>query len=248
MDATRLKLLEKAYQKAKGHRHRVKSRFLCEGAKTFTDEDLLELILMFGIPYKDTRGIARELLKTFKTFDKVLDAPVEDLIQVKGLGEKSVLPLKVVHEAARRYLRHKAIGSIYLKSPQEVYDYLKYELQNLDKETLKLICLDARSKVLNIDTLFTGTLSETAIYPREVFFKALERRAHSVILVHNHPSGDPTPSQADLKITEKLVLIGILMNLRVLDHIIVGKQGYYSMAEEGIIQSFETKTLEVLEK
>ncbi|NPA40210.1 MAG: JAB domain-containing protein [Thermodesulfobacteria bacterium] len=240
-EGLRQRLLEKAYEKAKGHRERVKNRFLEEGPGAFTDEDLLELVLMFGIPYKDTRGIARELLKKYKTFDGVLDAPLEELIEFKGLGKKAVLPLKVVREAARRYLKQRALKATYLKSPEEVYEYLRYEMQNLDREVFKVIFLDARARLIGIDTIFEGTLTEAVVYPREVFQRAFQKRAVSIVLVHNHPSGCTKPSQADILITERMLIAGLLLDIKLLDHIVIGKEGYFSMAEEGIIDSLKNK-------
>ncbi len=233
------KIALQAYEKAKGHRNRVKERFLKEGPDKFTDEDLLELLLMLNIPYKDTRKLARELLNRYKTLDKVLDAPLEELSQIKGLKEKSVLPLKVIKEVARRYLKCKALNAEYLRSPEEVYNYLKYEMQNLNREVLKVIFLDSKSRIIEIDTLFMGTVTESAVYPREIFTKALEKKAVSIILVHNHPSGDVSPSQHDLNITKILILAGNLLQIKVLDHIIIGKEGYFSMAEQGIMENLE---------
>ncbi|MCS7278800.1 MAG: DNA repair protein RadC [Thermodesulfobacteriaceae bacterium] len=227
------------YEKAKGHRERVKKRFLEEGPQSFTDEDLLELLLFFNLPFRDTRKLARELLQNFKSLDKVLDASFEELVKIKGLGSKAVLPLKVIHEVAKRYLKSKALQSEYLRSPQEVYQYLQYEMKNLSKEVFKVIFLDALSRVLGIETLFEGTLTESVVYPREIFAKVLEKRAVSLILVHNHPSGNLKPSKADLAITKKLILAGNLLQFKILDHLIISKEGYFSMAEEGIMEKLE---------
>ncbi|MBZ4681787.1 DNA repair protein RadC [Thermodesulfobacterium sp.] len=235
------KILIEAYEKAKGHRARVKERFLKEGPKSFTDEDLLELLLMFSLPYRDTRKLARALLEQYKTLDQVLDAPLEELKKFKGLKERAILPLKVIHEVARRYLQSRATKSEYLRSPQEVYEYLKYEMQNLDREVLKVLFLDAKSKFLGGETLFEGTLHESAVYPREIFKKALEKKALSIVIVHNHPSGDPMPSKEDFVITKKLVLAGELLQIKVLDHVIIGKNGYYSMAEKGDIERLKAE-------
>ncbi len=236
----------KAYEKAKGHRKRVKDRFLKEGPETFTDEDLLELLLMLNIPYKDTRKLARDLLSRYKTLDKVLDASLEELCQIKGLKERSILPLKVIKEVARRYLRCKAMNADLLRSPEEVYNYLKYEMQNLDREVLKVIFLDAKTKILGIDTLFMGTITESIVYPREIFTRALEKRAISIILVHNHPSGSIKPSKEDINITKILILTGNTLQIKILDHIIIGKEGYFSMAEKGIIEELEKDCKRIL--
>lgn len=133
------KRLEKFECKAKGHRQRVRERFLQDGPKSFSDEDLLELLLFFGIPRKDTRGIARELLKKYDgRLDKVLSAPLEELCEVKNLGPKALLPIKVVHEIARRYLKARTLDVRYLRSPKEVYEYLIYELKGEKEKFLWL--------------------------------------------------------------------------------------------------------------
>ncbi len=243
MDIKKERILLSSYEKAKGHRKRLKERFLKNGPETFTDEDLLELLLMLNIPYKDTRKLARSLLSHYKTLDNVLDAPIEELSKFKGLKEKSALPLKVIKEVARRYLKGKALKTEYLRSPEEVYHYLKYEMQNLSRETLKAIFLSSKSKILDIEKIFEGTINESICYPREIFAKAFERKASSIILVHNHPSGDPTPSKEDIKFTKNLILAGYLLQCKILDHIIIGKDGYYSMVEKGILENLEKEIL-----
>ena len=246
MPINKEKLILSAYEKAKGHRNRVKERFLKEGPEKFTDEDLLELLLILNIPFKDTRKLARELLNHYKTLDNVLDAPLEELSKFKGLKEKSALPLKVVKEVAKRYLKEKALKTEYLRSPEDVYNYLRYEMQNLPRETLKVIFLDIKSKVLSIETLFEGTITESAVYPREIFNKAFEKKASLLILVHNHPSGDLTPSKEDIKLTKNLILAGHLLQCKVIDHLIIGKNGYFSMAENGLIETLEKEILNIL--
>jgi len=246
MSVKKEKILLEAYEKSKGHRKRVKERFLKDGPETFTDEDLLELLLILNIPYKDTRKLARELLNYYKTLDNVLDAPLEELSKFKGLKEKSALPLKVVKEVARRYLKSKAFKTEYIRSPEEVYNYLRYEMQNLSREILKIIFLDVKSKVLAIETIFEGTITESVIYPREIFAKALEKKAVFLILVHNHPSGDVNPSKEDIKITKNLILAGYLLQCKIIDHIIIGKNGYFSMAENGIIENLEKEIISAL--
>lgn len=238
-----LKQALSAYQKAKGHRSRVKERFIKEGPEKFTDEDLLELLLMLNLPYRDTRKLARDLLSYYKTLDQVLDAPLEELKKFKGLKEKSALPLKVIREVARRYLKQKALKTEYLRSPLEVYQYLRYEMQGLDREVFKVVFVDTRSKILGIETLFEGTLHESTVYPREVFKKAIEIKAFGIILVHNHPSGEVNPSKEDIFLTKKLILTGELLQIKVIDHVIIGKNGYFSMAENQLIEKLKNEIL-----
>ena len=197
---------KKFQEKSRGHGERVKNRFLELGPETFSDEDILELLLFFGIPRKDTRYIARTLLKKFNNrLDEVLDAPVSELLKIEGLGKNAIIPLKVVREVAKRYLKHKAEKTQYLKSPRAVFEYLQYELKSLDKEIFMVIYLDANSGVIKTEKLFEGTLTEAVVYPREIFAKAINNRAVSLILVHNHPSGSLNPSQEDLNLTRKLI-------------------------------------------
>jgi DNA repair protein RadC len=234
--------LDKFIKKAKGHRSRVKNKFWELGPESFSDEDILELLLFFGIPRKDTRYIARTLLKKFNNrLDEVLDAPDSELLKIEGIGKNAIIPLKVVKEVAKRYLKHKAEKAYFLKSPQAVFEYLQYELKGLDREVFMVIYLDANSGVIKTEKLFEGTLTEAVVYPREVFAKALQNKAVSLILVHNHPSGNLKPSSEDINLTKKLILAGLLLQINILDHIIVSKNGYFSMAEEGIIEKLNNE-------
>lgn len=242
-----LERLKKFEEKSQGHRKRVKERFLKEGPESFTDEDLLELLLFFGIPRRDTRGLARQLLKEFGgRLDAILDADVKELKKIKGLGEKALLPLKVVHEVARRYLRARIKEGNYLKSPKEVYEYLLYELKGEKKEVFIVIYLASDNRVLSLDRLFEGTISESLVYPREIFGRAYTLGASKIILAHNHPSGNLTPSSADLNITKILILSGKLLHVKVLDHLIIGQDSYYSFAEAGVLEELEREVQKLL--
>ncbi len=235
-----LKRLERFQSKSKGHRLRVKDRFLNEGPHSFTDEDLLELLLFFGIPRRDTRGLARDLLKRYQgRLDLILDAPIEELLKIPGLGLKSILPLKVVHEVARRYLKSKSTSEVFLNSPHEVFNYLLYELRGKKREIFMVIYLANNNRVLSIEKLSEGTITETAVYPREIFARAHSLGASKLVLVHNHPSGQIHPSKEDIKITKIVALAGLLLNMRVIDHLIIGEDRYYSFAEEGLMEQIE---------
>lgn len=242
-----LKKLEKFENKAKGHRQRVKERFLKEGPESFTNEDLLELLLFFGLPRQDTRGIARALLHRFKgRLDKVLDAPLEELIKFPRLGPLAILPLKVVHEVAKRYLKARSEDVHYLKSPKEVYEYLIYELKGEKREVFIVIYLATDLKVLSLEKLFIGTINESVIYPREIFGRAYQLGASQIVLVHNHPSGSLTPSQADKNLTKQLLLAGHLLQIKVVDHLIIGIDNYFSFAEAGLLETLEREVKEGL--
>lgn len=241
------KRLERFERKAKGHRNRVKERFWKEGPESFTDEDLLELLLFFGIPRKDTRGLARELLKAFQgRLDQVLDAEIESILDIPGLGLNALLPLKVVHEVARRYLRSKSLGACYLKSPREVHEYLLYELKGKKQEIFMVLYLASDQRVLAVEKLFEGTITESAVYPREIFARGYALGASKLILAHNHPSGNLTPSKEDIKITKLIALAGALLNLMVLDHLIIGEDRYFSFAEAGLMEEIEREIKKAL--
>ncbi|MCX7874252.1 MAG: DNA repair protein RadC [Caldimicrobium sp.] len=232
--------LQRFEEKARGHRQRVKERFWKEGPESFTDEDLLELLLFFGVPRRDTRGLARAILNAYEgRLDRALDASPGELSQIPGLGLNSILPLKVVHEVAKRYLKSRSFQANYLKSPQEVYQYLTYELKGERREIFVVVYLAQDYRILGLERLFEGTINESVVYPREVFGRAYKYGATFLILAHNHPSGNLNPSREDLKLTKMLSFAGFLLNLKVLDHLIIGPQGYLSFAERGIMEELE---------
>ncbi len=242
-----LRKLESMLKKAQGHRVRVRDRFWQEGPDVFTDEDLLEFLLFFSIPRKDTRGLARSLLERFdKDLSKVLDAEVEELKRQSGLGEKSVLLLKITREMARRYLRARTKKAIFLRSPKEVYEYLQFELKRRDREVFWVVYLSAISEVLEVRELFAGTITEATVYPREVFSQAIKLSASSIIVAHNHPSGQLKPSEKDIKLTEWLYLAGRLLHVRLIDHLIIGENGYFSFAEEGLMEEIARRVKQKL--
>ncbi|MGC9108642.1 MAG: RadC family protein [Caldimicrobium sp.] len=242
-----LERLKKFEKKSQGHRNRVKERFLKEGPESFTDEDLLELLLFFGIPRKDTRGLARTLLKEFGgRLDAILDADEKRLLELPGLGKKALLPLKVVHEVARRYLKARISEGKYLKSPKEAYEYLLYELKGEKREIFMIIYLASDNRVLSLERLFEGTISESLVYPREIFGRAYNLGASKIILAHNHPSGNLSPSSADKKLTKLIILSGKLLHIQVLDHLIIGQDAYFSFAETGLLDELEREVQKLL--
>ena len=239
-----MKTLEEFRKRAQGHRERLRKRFLEYGLAAFTDEDILEMLLAFGTPRKDTRSTARKLLQKFGDLATVLEAPLDELLKVAGVGPRNVIPLKFVHEVARRYLRRRVENREYLQNAQEVYEYLAHELVDQPQEVFKVIFLDARHRILGVEELFRGTLTESAVYPREIFARALEYQAAALVLAHNHPSGDPSPSPQDLALTRRLVLTAHLLQLNILDHVIVAREGYFSLAEEGLLERLKIELSE----
>ena len=232
---------EKDWQKhIAGHRERLRQKFLKHGLEKLTDEEIIELLLTLGTPRRDCKQIAREALCRFDGLAGVLEAPVDQLRQVPGVGPKNALGLKLVHEVARKFLRERLKGREFISSSREVYEYLIHSLRDLKKEIFQVIFLNGRNEVIQVETLFEGSLNSSAVYPREVIKSALDHHAAALVFAHNHPSGDPTPSSQDFTITRDLFLAGKIMSIKVLDHLIIGRNRYYSFADQGHIRKWET--------
>jgi DNA repair protein RadC len=184
-----------------GHRDRLRARFAETGGDALPDYELLELVLFRSIPRRDVKPIAKELLRRFGTFAEVLAAPPSRLVEVEGIGEAIVLDLKIVEAAARRLARGAVAKRPVLASWAAVIDYCRTAMAFMDKEQFRLLFLDKRNALIADEVQQSGTVDHTPVYPREVVKRALELSASALILVHNHPSGDPTPSPADVKMT-----------------------------------------------
>ncbi len=226
-----------------GHRRRLRERFLKSGLAGFHDYEIVELLLSLGTPRKDCKLPAKEAIKRFGTLRGVLEAPAEELQQIDGIGAHNAFGIKLVQEVAREFLRARALGKTYLKSSQEVFDYLYHALRGLKKEAFKVIYLDSQDGILDTVDIATGTVNASPVSPREVVEGALKHNAAALIFAHNHPSGNPAPSQSDKALTREMVYAGIVMQLKVLDHIIIGENRYFSFASEGLIEEYQTDYL-----
>ncbi|UCG13452.1 MAG: DNA repair protein RadC [Deltaproteobacteria bacterium] len=228
-------------RRAAGHRERLRQKFLKQGLEKLTDEEIVELLLTLATPRRDCKMIAREALRRFGGLAGVLEASLDDLQQVPGIGPKNGLGLKLIHEVARKFLQERLIGREFLSSSREVYEYLLHSLRDLKREVFKVIFLNGRNEVIQVETLFEGSLTSSAVYPREVIRSALGHHAAALVFAHNHPSGDPTPSNQDFTITRDLFLAARIMGIHVLDHLIIGRNRYYSFADQGQIRKWETE-------
>jgi DNA repair protein RadC len=222
-----------------GHRDRLRQKFLNAGLTAFLDYEIVELLLTLGTPRRDCKGAAREALREFKTFGGVLEARPEDLQRIPGIGARNVFGLKLIHEVSRRFLKDKMMSRPVCHSSQEVYDYLCHALRDLKTERFKVIFLDPKNQVIEERTLFEGTVDSSAVYPREVIKDALRYEASALIFAHNHPSGDPEPSLCDREVTRDLVFAARVVQIKVLDHIIVGSNRYFSFADQGLIDDYD---------
>ncbi len=222
---------------AEGHRQRLRDRFLRYGLDSFTDEEVIELLLALGTPRKDCKTQARAAYKKFGSLARVLEADIDELKTIKGIGPKNAFAIKFIHQVARRFLRERLREPRGVKCAKDVVDYLCHTLSFRDREVFCVLFLNSRNQILDIDELFSGTANEAPVYPREVMRQALLKNATSIILAHNHPSGSKSPSKSDIELTKRLKKAGELLNIKVLDHIIIsGPSSYLSFVEEGLIK------------
>jgi DNA repair protein RadC len=212
-----------------GHRERLRERFYAAGPEALSDYELLEMALFPALPRRDTKPLAKALLKTFGSFAEVVHAPVARLREVDGIGEASINQIKLLAAAASRVAKGEIKRKIALSSWNDVIAYCRTGMAFADKEQFRLLFLDKRNQLIADEIQQTGTIDHTPVYPREVIKRALELSATALILVHNHPSGDPTPSQADIQMTKAIVQIATPLGISVHDHIIVGKNGHASL-------------------
>jgi DNA repair protein RadC len=212
-----------------GHRERLRERFHSAGPEALSDYELLELALFASIPRRDTKPIAKALLKKFGSFAEVIHAPIARLREIDGIGDASINQIKLIAAAASRITKGELKARTALSSWNDVIDYCRTSMAFADKEQFRLLFLDKRNQLIADEVQQTGTVDHTPVYPREVIKRALELSATAIILVHNHPSGDPTPSQADIHMTKAIIDIATPLGISVHDHIIVGKNGHASM-------------------
>jgi len=222
-----------------GHRKRLREKFITSGLAGFHDYEIVELLLSLGTPRKDCKQQAKEAIRQFKTLRGVLEAPPEELQQIHGIGPHSAFGIKLVQEVAREFLKAKIIDKTIYKSSREVFDYLYHSMRDLKKEVFKVIYLNSQNQIIDTANLFEGTVNGGVISPREVMEAAIKHNAVSLIFAHNHPSGNPEPSKHDKEVTRELVYAGSIMRIRVLDHIVIGNNRYFSFASEKLIEEYE---------
>ncbi|MGX7895619.1 RadC family protein [Tsuneonella sp. HG222] len=220
---------------AAGHRSRLRSKLLTGGAEALADYEVLEYLLFAAIRQGDTKPLAKALIARFGSLSAVLNAAPGALLQVKGMGETSVAALKSVALAARRMARNEVQDRPVLGSWQALLDYLTIDMAHLTVERVRVLYLDTRNRLVLDDHVGDGSIDEAAIHPREVIRKGLDIGASALILVHNHPSGNPEPSRADIQITQRIAEAGRLLGIVVHDHVIVGREGHVSLKSKGLI-------------
>jgi DNA repair protein RadC len=212
-----------------GHRERLRQRFREAGTDALSDYELLELLLFRALPRRDVKPLAKSLLEKFGSFAEVIAAPETRLREIKGLGDAGITELKVVQAAASRLLRGAVKKRPVLSSWSSVLDYCRTAQAFADREQFRVLFLDKRNQLIADEVQQTGTVDHAPVYPREVVKRALELSATAIVLVHNHPSGDPTPSHADVQMTQQIIAVAQPLGISVHDHIVVGKEGHASL-------------------
>jgi DNA repair protein RadC len=219
---------------ADGHRKRLRERFLQSGLDGFLDYEIVELLLTLGTPRKDCKQSAKEAINKFKGLSGVVDSTMDELQQIKGIGPSNAFGIKLFQAVSERYAKEKIKPKILLNSSKAVYEYLREKIGREKKEYFTVLCLDVRNNLI-VNEISVGTLNASLVHPREVFNQAILNHASHVVLAHNHPSGDLSPSEEDVITTKRLLDAGKILGISVVDHIIVARDGYFSFKEEGVI-------------
>jgi DNA repair protein RadC len=217
----------------RGHRSRMRARLLQRGADSLADYEMLEMLLFFAQPKGDTKPLAKALINQHGSFANVLFVPAQKLLETPGLGEHSVAALKLVQASALRLARAEVMDRPVVNNHERLMDYLSAVLSREPIEQFRVLFLDSRNRLIADEAQARGSVNHTPVYPREVIKRALELHATALILVHNHPSGDPTPSRQDLEMTAEIEDAGAIMSIRVHDHFIIGQGKQYSFKANG---------------
>ncbi len=217
------------------HRQRLRTRFIDGGAAAMPDYELLELVLFRAIPRQDVKPLARTLLDTFGDFNRILSAPAERLRMVNGVGEAVVQELKIVEAAAHRLARAKVLHRAVLSSWDQLLEYCRTAMAHRETEQFRVLYLDRKNVLIADEEQAKGTVDHVPVYPREVVKRALELNASALILVHNHPSGDPTPSEADITMTLQVQDACRALGITLHDHLIIGKSKEVSLRSSGYL-------------
>lgn len=220
---------------AAGHRARLRARFVKTGADGFEDYELLELLLFSAMPRQDTKPLARLLLARFGGLEEALGAPIGHLMEVEGVGEAVAVQIKAAHAVLARALLAEARKRPAVSSWQALLNYCRLKLAQEPREQFRILFLDRKNQVIADEAQSHGTVDQAAAYPREIVRRALELSASAMILVHNHPSGDPTPSAQDIALTREIEVAARALGVTVHDHLIIGKQGTTSFKAQGLM-------------
>lgn len=220
--------------KSEGHRKRLREKFLQSGLNGFLDYEIIELLLTIGTPRRDCKQQAKEAIKKFDGLVGVLDASISELQQINGIGPTNAFGVKLIQAVSERYKKEKIKPKILLDSPRTIFEYLQEKIGKEKKEHFTVLCFDTRNNLI-VSDISIGTLNASLVHPREVFNQAILSHSSHVVVAHNHPSGDPTPSEEDIATTRRLVAAGEILGITVVDHVIITNNNYSSLKEKGLI-------------
>ncbi|WP_293880891.1 DNA repair protein RadC [Sphingomonas sp.] len=220
---------------AVGHRARLRGRLIEQGGDALLDHELIEYLLALAIPRRDTKPLAKALLREFGGIGNLISADAQALLRIDGVGETAVAAIKIVQATALRLLRAEIIAKPVLSSWQALLDYLRADMAYLGIERVRILHLNSKNMLIRDEVMAEGSIDQAAVPVREVIRRAIDLGSASIILVHNHPSGDPQPSRADIQLTRDIVEAGRRLNVSVHDHIIVGTQGHASLRALGLM-------------
>jgi DNA repair protein RadC len=218
-----------------GHRDRLRERFILSGADSLPDYELMELVLFAAIPRRDVKPLAKALIAKFGSFADVIAAPRERLLEADGIGENVVTQLKVIEAAALRLSKTRLLGRPALSSWAALLDYCAAAMARSPREEFRVLFLDRKNILIADEMQSAGTIDHTPVYPREIVKRALDLGASAMILVHNHPSGDPTPSRADIEMTRDIAAAARPLGIGVHDHLVIGRKGHASFKALGLL-------------
>ncbi|MDE8348000.1 MAG: DNA repair protein RadC [Acidocella sp.] len=218
-----------------GHRERLRSRLLTAGPDSLADHEMIEMVLFLAIPRRDTKQLARNLIAKFGSFASVISASVPDLLAIDGLGEAGAAALKIVQAGSQRLARAEVLYRPVLSNWDRLMEYLQAVLAREKIEQFRILFLDNRNRLLADQAQAKGTVNHTPVYPREVVRRALELHATAIILVHNHPSGDPSPSSNDIEMTKEIKKAAAALSIVLHDHVIVGNGQWLSFRKTGLL-------------
>jgi len=219
-----------------GHRRRLKEKYLSSGITAFHPYEAVELLLTFAVPRRDVKPLAKELLRRFGSLRGVLQSDAEELLAVQGLGGHAVTLIKLVQDLGDAALKEKARDRMQISCTQELLDYCRCAMGGLKEEQFRIIYLDTRNRMMDVDILEKGVVNQAVVYPRKVIEHALKRKASALILVHNHPSGHVVPSEADIRLTRTIEEAARVLDILIHDHLIVGEEKVFSFREEGMMR------------
>ena len=217
----------------------MREKFIKSGLAGFHDYEIIELLLTLGTPRRDCKQAAKEAIRRFGSLRGVLEAPPDELQEINGIGPHNYFGIRLIQETARKFLEEQIQEKPFCRSSREVFDYLYHSLRDQKKEIFKVIFLDSQNQIIGVEDLFMGSVSNTSVYPREVIERTLRHNASALIFAHNHPSGHTRPSKHDITITKDLLFAAGMVQIKVLDHVIIGNNRYFSFADAGLIEEFE---------